>query len=266
MKYLIAKSLKDAIELREKYPDFFLLFGASDVALKIKKNQVDGIIDITHLKELSYITKHKNSITIGALTTINTIVSNSYINEFTPILSEASKEFASHQIRNIASLAGNIANTSPVADIIPPLLVLNAKVTLLSVKGERTLFLKDFIIGFKSLDIDNEIITSFEIEIQKFQYYYKKIGSRAKLNIAKLSLAMLKNEDGYHISGASLNPYVQRFTNLETLLNSEKYNDTDIQIAIEKDISPSGSFRSTKEYRTKVLFNLIQDALKRFNR
>ncbi|RLA71701.1 MAG: hypothetical protein DRG78_24870 [Epsilonproteobacteria bacterium] len=264
MKYLIAKNLDDALTLREENPNFTLLFGASDIALKMKNNQVSGVVDLTHLDELSYIRKNENSIKIGALTTINAILQNRDITQFIPILSEASKEFASHQIRNIASLAGNVANASPVADMIAPLLVLNAKVTLLSSKGERTIFLSDLIIGFKSLDLNNEIITSFEIEIQKRQHYYRKVGPRAKLNIAKLSLAMVKQDERYFISGASLNPYVKRFTNLEELLNGKNYSDVDIKEAMDKDISPSGSFRSTKEYRRKVLFNMLGEALGKF--
>ncbi len=265
MIYLSAKNLEDALKLKEENPNFTLLFGATDVALKIKKRQIDGLIDITHLDELSFINKTDNSITIGALATINTILNSELIVKYLPILSDASNEFASHQIRNIASLGGNIVNASPVADLIAPLLVLNTKVTLLSSKGERTIFLKELFIGFKSLDLNNEIIKSFEIPIKKHKYYYRKVGPRAKLNIAKLSLAMVKVDEKYLISGASLNPYVQRFTNLEILLNSKLYNDEDIKIAIAKDILPSGSFRSTKEYRYSVLFNLVKDALDKFD-
>ena len=75
---------------------------------------------------------------------------------------------------------------------------------------------------------------------------------------------MVKQDKKYLISGASLNPYVQRFKNLENLLNINNYNDEKIKEAIEKDISPSGSFRSTKEYRYKVLFNMVKEALQKF--
>lgn len=262
MSYLIAKDLEDAIRLRERYPAFFLLVGGSDAVLKSDK--IDGIIDITHLDELSYIRKDKNSIKIGALTTINTILNNESIKQYLPILSEASKEFASYQIRNIASMAGNIVNDSPVADLIAPLLVLDAKVTLLSSKNKRTIPLKELFIGFKKLNMENEIIVSFSIEIKEHQYYYKKVGARAKLNISKLSLAMVKNRDGFFISGTSLNPFVSRFCHLEELFNSGNFDDNLIKEAMEMDISPSGSYRSTKEYRRAVLFNLLKDALKSF--
>ncbi|MEA1954969.1 MAG: FAD binding domain-containing protein [Campylobacterota bacterium] len=264
MIYLNAKNLKNALLLKKKHPNFFPLCGSSDISLKLRNNSIDGIIDISHLSELNYIDKTKNTITIGASTTINSLLENSDINRYIPILADASKEFASHQVRNIASIGGNIANDSPVADLIAPLLVLDAKVNLLSSNTKRTIFLHELLIGFKSLDLNNEIIISLDIPIKKAQHYYRKVGARAKLNIAKLSLAMIRNKDGFFISGASLNPYVKRFSNLETLLNSGEFNDELIKIAIDKDISPSGSFRSTKEYRSAVLFNLVKDALGKF--
>ena len=264
MIYLNAKNLKDALKLREENPHFFLLLGASDISVKIKKETIDGIIDISHLEELSYIHKNSDSIEIGALTTINTLLKDDNINQDLKIISEVCKNFASYQIRNIASIGGNIANDSPVADLIAPLLVLNTKVTLVSVSGERTILLENLFNGYKSLNLHNEIIKSFTIPLTKHQYYYRKVGARAKLNITKVSLAMVKNKDGFCISGASLNPSISRFSNLEKLLNRGEYSDEMILKALENDISPSGSFRSTKEYRTKVLFNMLKEAIGSF--
>ena len=261
MRYIIANTLNDALKLKKENPTFSPLFGGTDTVLKLKTDEIKGIIDITRLEELKYIDRVNDEIVIGALTTINTIITDNSIHKNIPLLRDAGKEFASHQIRNIASLGGNIANASPVADLIAPLLVLETKVTLQSYQGKRTIPLHQLFLGFKSLDIHDEIITSFTIPIEQHQYYYRKVGVRAKLNISKLSLALVKKNNYFFISGASLNPYIERFTHLETLLNSGNYNDTEIQESLEKDISPSSSFRSTKEYRTKVLFNLIQDAL-----
>ena len=74
----------------------------------------------------------------------------------------------------------------------------------------------------------------------------------------------MKNRDTFFISGASLNPFVSRFYHLEKLFNSGSFNDNLIKEAMQKDIFPSGSYRSTKEYREAVLFNLLKDALKSF--
>jgi len=266
MKFTKVNNLKEALFLIEKYPNYILFSGGSDLSLKLQRDTVDGIIDISHLETLKHIEKDKNIIKIGALSTINSILEDKEIQKHLPLLCEVCKTFASHQIRNIATLAGNIVNDSPVADLIAPLLVLRAKVTLLSNKEERTIMLEELFDGYKSLKMKNEIITSFSIEIKTSQFYYRKVGTRERLNITKLSLLMLKENDTFYMSGASLNPYIKRFYNLEKLFNGAIYNDEDIKKILLKDIAPSSGSLSTSEYRTKVLFNMIKEALERFER
>ena len=260
---LRAKSVDEAVQFLEKYPEFSLLDGGSDLVLQLKKKGVSGIIDISTLESLKYIKTDKKTIEIGALTTINTILDDENITQHLPVLSQACKSFASHQIRNIASLGGNVGNDSPVADLIAPLLVLGAEVVLKGVKGERKIFLEELFCGYKSLALDKELICSFIIPLKRHRFYYRKVGARASLNISKVSLVVVRFSDGaYKISGNSLNPYVKRFKNLETLLCAQNYNDKQLKEALSKDIAPSGSFRSTKEYRERVVFNMLLEALK----
>ena len=264
MTYLRADNIKQATELIDANPTFPLLHGGSDLALKIKSGSIEGIIDISHLKELEYIKKDGEILEIGALTSINTILNDKKVIQHFPLLTEACQSFASHQIRNIASLAGNIANDSPVADLIAPLLVLRAEVILVSIKGTRTLPIHELFQGFKQLNLNRELISSFKIPLLEHNYYYRKVGPRANLNISKVSLAMVHNRDGYFLSGASVNPFVMRFRHSEELLNSKVFSKDLLKNALAKDIAPSGSFRSTKEYRSSVLLNMILEALESF--
>jgi len=264
MKYLKPKNIEEAIGFIKEYSEFYLFCGGTDLALKVKNSSIDCVIDISLLSELDFITKTDSMIKIGALSTISTILEDENISKYLPILKSASSEFASHQIRNIATIGGNIANDSPVADMIAPLLVLDASVTLIGFNGERTIALADLFDGFKSLTLENEIIASINISLKEHEYYYRKVGVRAKLNISKLSLAMIKSADGFCLSGASVNPYTMRFSNLEELLNRGKFSNDEILDALSKDISPSGSYRSTKEYRTQVMLNMIKEALRGF--
>lgn len=264
MNYLKPITVDEMLKNIDENPDFYIFCGGTDLALKLKNSSVDGVIDISSLKQFNFIRKTDSMIQIGALTTVNTILENHYIENYIVILSDVAKEFASHQIRNVATIGGNIVNDSPVADMIAPLLVLDSTVTLLGSKGERTIPLAELFDGFKSLTLKNEIITTINIPIKKHQHYYRKVGARAKLNISKLSLAMIKSEDKYYLSGTSLNPYTKRFFNVEKLLESGEFNDAMILESLEKDISPSGSFRSTKEYRFQVLLNMIKEGLDGF--
>ncbi|MEA3373061.1 MAG: FAD binding domain-containing protein [Campylobacterota bacterium] len=264
MTYLRAKDLDDAMKLIAEHPGFLLLGGSTDVAVGLKKQKtVNGIIDISALSELQYVKRVSDTIHIGALATITDILESPEVDAHLPLLWAAAEVFGSHQIRNLATLGGNIANASPAADLVAPLLALNATVTLGSEKGRRTIELEALYCGYKCVKLDHEMILGITIPLQEHQWYYRKAGARERLNIAKVSLAVIKNSEGYCISGASLNPYAVRFRHVENLLNSGDASDEKIREALEQDISPSGSLRSTKAYRMRVAFNMIKEALSR---
>lgn len=264
MTYHRAEHLDDAMNLIHKHPDFVLLCGSTDVAVQLKKpKNVNGLIDISALTELQSIEIAPERIYIGALATITDILESVAVRTHLPLLIAAAEVFASHQIRNLATLGGNIANASPAADLTAVLLVLNATLTLGSREGRREIDLEDLFCGYKCTKLDHEMILGITIPLQEHQWYYRKAGARERLNIAKVSLAVIKNSRGYCISGASLNPYAVRFRHVENLLNSGDVSDEKIREALEQDIAPSGSFRSTKAYRKRVVFNMIKEALSR---
>ena len=257
MRYIKAETLDDAVSLKSKYTQYIFFSGGSDLSLHLKNSETLGLIDISHLKSLKGIQEREGRLTIGALTTINDLLESEVVKKRVPLLYSVCETFASHQVRNIATLAGNIVNDSPVADMIAPLLVLRSDVTLYSEQGERTLVLEEIFKAYKSLSIESEILHSFTMEFQSGDYYYRKVGLRNQLNITKVSLVLLKDKTDFILSGASLNPYVQRFFNLEKLLSSGVYDEKSIVHAIEKDTNP----HSQKEYKRQVLFNMLQEAL-----
>jgi len=261
MIYHRAENLADALNLIHQHPDFLLLCGSTDVAVQLNgQKTVKGLIDIGSLNELRTVEIAPESIHIGALATITEIMESAAVRTHLPLLIAASEVFASHQIRNLATLGGNIANASPAADLTAVLLVLNATLTLGSKQGRREIALGELFCGYKCTKLDHEIILGITIPLQAHQWYYRKAGARERLNIAKVSLAVVKNSGGYCISGASLNPYALRFRHVEELLNGGDVSDEKIEKALAEDISPSGSFRSTKAYRTRVAFNMVKEA------
>lgn len=265
MMYFRAKDIDHAMMLIAEHPDFILICGSTDVAVQLKKPKaVNRLIDISTLNELRYIKTVSNTIHIGALTTITDLLESSEVRTHLPLVVAAAEVFASHQIRNLATLAGNIANASPAADLTSVLLVLNATVTLGSCEGQREIALEDLFCGYKCTKLDHEIILSINIPLQEHQWYYRKAGARERLNIAKVSIAVIKHNKSYCISGASLNPYAVRFRDVENVLNTGDFSDEKIREALEQDIAPSGSFRSTKAYRKRVAFNMIKEAISGF--
>jgi len=264
MIYHRAEDLDDALELIHQHPGYLLLCGSTDVAVQLNdQNPVQGLIDIGGLNALRSIEMDSEDIRIGALATITEIMESEAIRTHLPLLVAASEVFASHQIRNLATLGGNIANASPAADLTAVLLVLKARLTLGSKQGRREIALDELFCGYKCTKLDHEMILGITIPLQKHRWYYRKVGARERLNIAKVSLAVVKNSGGYCISGASLNPYALRFRQVEELLNSGNVSDEKLEKALAEDIAPSGSFRSTKAYRTRVAFNMVKEAFSR---
>ena len=257
MKVYRATTLEEALELREQYSDFTLFAGGSDVSVHLQGESLSGLIDITQIETLKVIKLSSKSIKIGALVRINEILESKEIATHLPLLHKVCETFASHQIRNIATVAGNVINDSPVADLIAPLLVLNARVTLASLSNERSFALEELFDGFKSLKMDREIVLGFEIPLERGSFYYRKVGARERLNITKLSLVIFRANDNYRVSGASLNSYVKRFKTIEKLLESSCFSQGELIKAIEKDVSP----HSNAEYKKRVLLNMLQEAL-----
>lgn len=257
VKVFRAKSVEEAVELQELYPEFTLFSGGSDVSLHLLQESLKGLIDISRIESLQKIEVSSKSIKIGALVTINAILMSKDIQVSLPLLHEVCKTFASHQIRNIASIAGNVINDSPVADFIAPLLVLNSTITLFSLDGERKLALEELFDGYKSLKMGNEIVISFNVPLERGDFYYRKVGARERLNITKLSLALFRSKGKYRVSGASLNSYVQRFKRVEKLLERGEFSRSELRKTIDKDINP----HSNIEYKRRVLLNMIEEAL-----
>jgi len=263
MAYLRPGTLDEAAAMLDRYPGYLPSCGATDLWIRLRRAELpEGIIDLTGIDGLESVWREEGRLHIGAEVTLSTLLEEPLVERDLPMLHDAASHFASHQVRNLATIGGNIVNDSPAADLIPVLVAYGASITLHSSRGERTLLLEEILNGFKSLAIDREVIVSIGIPLTAHRWYYRKVGTRAELNISKLSLALLRTADGYRISGASLNPWTRRFRHLEALLERGDASERELEEAIEKDTDPSGSFRSTKHYRRRVLLNMLEEALR----
>jgi len=250
-------TLQEALELLEKNQEGEIFAGGSDIIVSLLEKKPNFLIDITHISSLQQIQQQKGQLFLGALTTINTLLENPLIQNYTPLLYEASQNFASHQVRNLATIGGNITNNSPVADLIAPLLVLNTQVVLSQKNKQRTIPLQELIQQYKTLQLHQEILTTFIVPFQNGFHYYRKVGMRQKLSIAKVALALYKTDTHTFVSANGVNKFVQRLSHVETLLNQKNFTKKQLQEAIVLDTNP----HSKKEYKRRVLFNMLGDAL-----
>ena len=139
--YFIPKTLKEALSLLHKNNKAEILAGGTDlfVDLRKEKKRPQVLIDIKNIKELKEVNKKEGYISIGSLTTMNEIASHSVIKKRYRMLHQAAGVMGCYEIRNRATIGGNIVTASPGAEMGCPLRVLDAEILLKSVKGERSL-------------------------------------------------------------------------------------------------------------------------------
>ena len=275
IKHYVPNSLKEALEILSK-SDCYIMSGGTD--LMVQKHKSSGLLPnfdkdilyVANLKELDYIKEDKENIYVGAETRYIEMLKSPIIPD---VFKSVIKEIASPAIRNMATMAGNIANASPAGDTIVPLNIFNARVKLQSVRNTREVLVKDFILGVRKIDRKpEEMITEIIIPKTDLEFSYTKVGSRKSESITKVSfMGAYKIEDGVvkdlRICFGSVATKVVRSSEIE-----EKYTEISVNelrariddIINEYDwiVTPITDQRSTKEYRKKVAFNLLRKFLK----
>lgn len=276
MKFIKPKDVENLLEnLEEDKGKKYFLAGGTDLNVQIKNGIIRdaNIIYINHLSELSGISEENNVILIGSTTSFVEILDSNIIKRHLPYFQKSLESFASPLLQNTATIGGNIANGSPTADVIPLLLVLNAKAELSSKSQSHFVYIKDFFTGYKqNVMKSNEIITHIIIDKnaeKDFLTFYEKVGSRRTLTISKVTLAGMKKVSGNRISQirlavGSLNEFPRRLFKVEDYITDKTLTEIDFSKAenlLRKEITPITDLRSDKEYRYHVCVNLIRSFL-----
>ena len=276
IKQFVPNSLKEALEILSTN-NCYIMSGGTD--LMVQKHESSGLLPIfdkdilyvANLKELDYIKEDKKNIYVGAETRYIEMLESPFIPaEFKQVISE----IASPAIRNMATMAGNIANASPAGDTLVPLNLFNASVVLQSKTKKREVLVKDFILGVRKIDRHpDEMIVEIIIPKTDLKTSYTKVGSRKAESITKISfMGGYKVEDGIvkdlRIAFGSVSIKVVRSLEIEQKYTGISANELraridDIVNEYDWLVKPITDQRSTKEYRKKVAFNLLRDFLKK---
>lgn len=249
-----------------------LIAGGTNVIprLRTKAIKSDILIDINRLKNLSFIKEEKNRIRIGGLTTIAELASSKVIQKHAPILFDAANQLGNPLVRNRATIAGNLADASPAADIAVPLLALEAKVvTVRSGKPPKEIPLDQFFLGPNQTVLrKDEIIkeVTFPRPNSKAKMAYVKLGLRNAMAISVVSLAVMLEVQGNHCKKARIGlgavaPTPIRAYQTEAILIGEKVTTELINICSKKvldEISPITDIRASAEYRREMTSTLFR--------
>ncbi len=267
-RYLIPKSLTDLFAMQQQHPEARVVAGATDLALEVTQ-QLKSINKLIHLKsipELAGIKQSGDSITIGAAVTVQQCLAL-----MAPILPGAEQmllRFGSSQVRGQATIGGNIGNASPIGDLPPLLLALDATLELQGPAGKRSIPISEFYIDYKKTALQaQEIITSvsFTVPSPQSRFAIYKVSKRMDDDISAVCLAInMQATDGnvsnIRLALGGMAAIPKRAEKAELAAMGKPWNEQTvkaIQAALSEELSPLSDARASAEYRTVVTNNLI---------
>ncbi|MEC8276333.1 MAG: xanthine dehydrogenase small subunit [Myxococcota bacterium] len=249
-------------------PNATLVCGATDLGLDITKKhaQYECIVALDRIPDLKTITVDEHQIRIGAAATISDIEST--LQDTLPALTRMYRYFGSRQIKNRASMGGNLCTASPIGDSAPVLLAYDSIIELRSAQGTRTVPISSFFKGYRQIDIqDGEILSAIVIPRPTSNWHIRafKVSKRREMDISAVSAGMaVQIVDGkiqnirLAFGGMAATP--KRAHRTEDALNGQSWSMESIQAALhflKDDFTPMNDHRGSAWYRSQLAQNLL---------
>lgn len=278
IEYIKPNDLSDLHHIMEEYKGrTTVIAGGTNLIPDMRNGEKapELLLDISDLKELSYIREDNGSIAIGAATTIAEMAASPVLLDNSPILASAAKQLGNPLTRNRATVGGNLANASPCADTAPPLLALDASVEILSPGAKtRQVPLSKFFKGYKFTDlVKGEVLSgiTFPKPNDSTKSSHIKIGLRNAASICVASIAVALDMDGKTcrealVAAGSVAPIPMRVTRVEKLLEGKEINAAlleECMAAVKEEISPISDIRGSLEYRSYVTSMILKRNIER---
>ena len=266
-KYFAPKTINELKKIIKKYPNLDFFSGGTDMSLIVtkQKKNLDNIIYLNSIDELNYIKENYKYIEVGATTPL--IQFESFIKKYYSDFNIVLKRYGSVQIRNVATMAGNIATASPIGDSLPLLLSLDASIVIESFNKKTILPLKNFFIGYRKTKLKKgQFISSIRIPIFKnniFKAYKisKRIDDDISSVCASFNLAIAnKKIKSIKIAYGGMAAIPKRAIYCEKVLLNSNFSEDIIlkaQKSLEKDFQPINDMRASKDYRMEIAKNLL---------
>jgi xanthine dehydrogenase small subunit len=267
--YKLPYTLADLLKDRAAHPTAQLVAGCTDVGLWVTKQhrQFGEILDLTQVEELRHIEDQPGHLLIGAAVTLADAFAG--LGQDRPQLHNFASRFAGLPVRNSGTLGGNIANGSPIGDSMPLLIALNARIVLMSERGQREMPLEQLYTGYRQTVMAADEVLAF-IRVPKatpgetMKVY--KISKRYDDDISAVCLAIKLHIDQGIVARASIGAggvaaTPVRAAKTEAFLTGQPWTLDTVQQAmnvLRAEFSPISDMRASSAYRTEVLGNLLE--------
>lgn len=276
--YIRPGSIEETVHLLGM-PEFEnkILAGGTDLLIDLRNHAVCEtslrLVDVSRIPELHCIQLQEDQVSIGAAATFTEIIQNPILQKSFPILIEACKKIGSPQIRNMATLGGNVANAAACADSLPVLACLNARLHLQNSQGAKTMPVEQFVLGKnKTACQKNELLTSISLPLLPLDANgaFIKLGRRNAQTTSRLTVAVVGRLAGngrvdfIRIVPGSVTDKILFYPEAEAILldcspTPEKLQQCSLKV-IESMIHTNGKRWST-DYKAPVLAKLTERAL-----
>jgi len=264
-------TLDEALRLLQKHPGKACpVAGDTDLALRAGRS-AQVLVDITRLG-LSYIKREGKGLRIGATTTMAALEESALVQRLANgILSKAASTCGSPQLRNVATLGGNLVNASPAADTATPLLALDAEVILQGVRSKRRVPLVEFFLAPHKTALKGALLTEIVIPPRRLHaaWCFEKLG-RTEPDISIVNVAVGLQLDAQHrctwvrIALGAVAPTPMRAIKAEALMSGQVLTEKLIERASQsatEESRPIDDLRASAEYRRDISRVLVRRAL-----
>jgi len=268
-------NLAAALELLSASPGKWTpIAGGTELMVAHAAGRLDAcnLISLWGIPNLRFIRAAPGSLTIGAGTTFRDLRAHADVASQLPLLSKAASWIGSIANQSRATVGGNLVNGSPAADSSPALLVYDAEIELVSIRGSRRIPYADFHTGYKrNIMAPDELLYAVHLPLRftHHRQYLRKVGTRRAMAISKTALAATATLAGgviteIRLAAASLAAFPVRLYQTESALLGQPINSLTIQSARDvllAEARPIDNIRSTAEYRKCVAANLLEEFL-----
>ncbi len=269
------KTVDDALALLAGQKNAKILAGGTDLVIALNERDVrpDALIDISGIEAMRSVYEGDGKLHIGAAATFSALEANELVRRYCPAMCEAASRMGAVQVRNLATIGGNVANAATAADGVPPLLAMGAEAVIAGPSGKRTVPVDEVITGINKNSLaENEMILEFVMPQQPgCAKVFEKIGRRKALAISRINLAVCAKMNGQMVDAitvavGAVGKKAYRVSEVEDFLQGKPLDEAVIREAAElmdETVARNLAGRSTTPYKRKIGAAVLKRALER---